>query len=86
MAKVVIYTTRNCPYCQQAKALLGQKGVAYEEINLDGKPEERAQLVERTKLRTVPQIFINDELVGGFTELMALETARKLDAKLGKVE
>ena len=82
MAKVVIYTKESCPYCVRAKQLLQQKGVKFEEHNLEGKPEELEALKARTKWRTVPQIFINDQLIGGFTELLALETSRKLDSML----
>lgn len=82
MAKVEIYTTEYCPYCVRAKQLLQKKGVPYEEYNMEGKPEELEALKARTKLRTVPQIFINGELIGGFTELLALETSHQLDEKL----
>ncbi len=82
MAKVVIYSKIRCPYCVAAKNLLSQKGVSYEEIMMDDKPEEYAKLKERTGLMTVPQIFINDQLVGGYSELSALESAQKLDALL----
>ena len=73
MAKVTVYTTTFCPYCQSAKRLLTQKGVAFTEVNLTDKPDELQALKQRTGLRTVPQIFINDELIGGYTELAALE-------------
>jgi len=82
MTKVTIYTTTFCPYCQRAKGLLSQKGVAYTEVNLEDKPDELAALKQRTGMRTVPQIFIGDELIGGYSELLALETAKKLDEKL----
>lgn len=82
MAKVTIYTKESCPYCVQAKQLLKNKGVAFEEINLENKPDELMALKQRTGMRTVPQIFIGEELIGGFTELRALETANTLDAKL----
>ena len=82
MAKVEIYTTEYCPFCTRAKALLDQKGITYVEHNLEGKPDELAALKNRTGLRTVPQIFIGDELVGGFSELAALESAQELDKKL----
>lgn len=82
MAKVIVYTTQVCPYCVRAKQLLKQKGVAYEEIDLSRDHEARMALVERTRMRTVPQIFINDEFIGGCDELYALERAGKLDSKL----
>ena len=82
MAKVTIYTTAFCPYCQRAKSLLTQKGVPYTEVNLQDKPDELLALKTRTGLRTVPQIFIGEELIGGFSELLALETSKQLDSKL----
>ena len=82
MAKVLIYTKSNCPYCVRAKDLLGRKGVKFDEIYLDDKPEEYATLKARTGLMTVPQIFIDDELVGGYTELAALDREAKLDPML----
>jgi len=82
MKPVTVYTTEYCPYCQNAKRLLSQKGVPFTEINLSDKPDELAQLKKRTGMRTVPQIFIGEELVGGFMELMALETSKQLDKKL----
>ena len=82
MAKVTIYTTTFCPYCVRAKSLLKQKGVTFDEVNLEDKPDELAALKTRTGMRTVPQIFIGEELIGGFSELLALENAKQLDAKL----
>ena len=82
MAKVLIYTKSNCPFCVRAKELLKSKGVAFEEVYLDDTPDEYITLKNRTGLMTVPQIFINDELVGGYNELAALERERKLDARL----
>jgi len=84
MAKVTVYTTTFCPYCQSAKRLLTQKGVEFTEVNLTDKPDELRALKERTSMRTVPQIFINDELIGGYTELAALEASKKLDEKLSR--
>lgn len=82
MAKVLIYTKSYCPYCDRAKALLSQKGVQYEEVFLDDKPEEYETLKKRTGMMTVPQIFINDQLVGGYTDLAALDRDGKLDEML----
>ena len=83
MAKVLIYTKSRCPYCVAAKNLFERKSVPYEEIFMDGKPEEYARLKERTGMMTVPQIFINDQLIGGYIELAALEDEHKLDPLLG---
>lgn len=82
MAKVVIYTKDDCPYCVAAKNLLKQKSVAFEEVNLQTKPQELMELKQRTGLRTVPQIFISEKLVGGFTDLQKLDREGKLDAML----
>jgi glutaredoxin 3 len=84
MAKVVIYTKDNCAYCTAAKTLLGEKGAPYSEVNLQTKPDELAALKAKTGLRTVPQIFIGEKLVGGFSELQKLEQQGELDALLGR--
>jgi glutaredoxin 3 len=84
MAKVEVYTWSNCPFCVRAKDLLNRKGAQFEEINLDGKDKELAQLRERTGQRTVPQIFIDGKLIGGFTDLAALDSRGELDRLLGK--
>ena len=77
---VVIYTRPFCGYCERAKALLGDKGVAFEEIEASMDPEARKQMQERSGGRmTYPQIFIGDHHVGGCDDLVALERAGKLD-------
>ncbi len=82
MKKVTVYTTTHCPYCVRAKQLLTRKGIAFEEVNLQDNPDELNALKKRTGWKTVPQIFIGEELVGGFTELAALASAGQLDQKL----
>ena len=82
MAQVIIYTTQVCPYCVRAKQLLQRKGAAYEEIDISTDPEQRQALITRTRMRTVPQIFINDEFIGGCDDLYALERNGELDARL----
>lgn len=84
MAQVVIYTTRICPYCVRAKQLLQRKGIAYEEVDVSNDYATRMQLVERTKQRTVPQIFINDQHIGGCDDLYALERQGALDPLLAQ--
>ncbi len=85
MSKVEIYTKGYCPYCHRAKALLAQKGVAFEEIAIDVNPELRDVMIERANGGwTVPQIFINDTHVGGCDDLIALESQQKLDALLAQ--
>ena len=83
-ARVRVYTTFICAYCVRAKMLLKAKGVPYEEIDVSHDHATRAWLVKATGQRTVPQIFINEESIGGFDELRALDRAGKLDAKLAQ--
>jgi len=74
MNNVRMYTTQVCPYCQRAKALLKQRGVAaIDEIRIDLDPVQRDKMVEMTGRRTVPQIFIGDTHVGGCDDLIALD-------------
>lgn len=82
MAKVEIYTTPSCPYCHAAKALLGDKGVEFVEIDvLD--PDRRAAMTQRAYgRRTVPQIFVGDVHVGGYDDLAALDRQGKFDPLL----
>jgi glutaredoxin 3 len=82
MAKVRIYTKRNCPFCVRAKALLDRKAVPYEEIDAEGKDELRTWLAEVTGQKTVPQVFVGDRPLGGFSDVDALDKAGKLDAIL----
>ncbi|HXN31575.1 MAG TPA: glutaredoxin 3 [Polyangiaceae bacterium] len=82
MADVKIYTTRVCPYCIAAKRLLAARGVAYEEIDVTGDDARRGWLVETTGRRTVPQIFIGGEAIGGYDELASLDQAGRLKAML----
>jgi len=84
MAKVVIYTTTICPYCVRAKMLFQRKGVAYEEIDVSRDNDLRLQLMQQTKQRTVPQIFINDQHIGGCDDLYALERQGALDPLLAQ--
>jgi glutaredoxin 3 len=83
MPPVEIYTTRYCPYCHAAKALLTRKGVAFMEIDLGSERERRAEMVERANGRTtVPQIFIGAIHVGGCDDLHALDDEGRLDVLL----
>lgn len=82
-ANVTIYSTTVCPYCIRAKQLLERKGIEYKEINLSNEaPDVRIELMQRTNYRTVPQIFIKDQFIGGFDQLYALEREGKLDELL----
>ncbi|MDD2725481.1 MAG: glutaredoxin 3 [Methylovulum sp.] len=82
MPEILIYTTTICPYCIMAKRLLDKKGAAYTEINVGTQPELREAMMQKTRRRTVPQIYIGDLHVGGFDELYALEQQKKLDPLL----
>jgi glutaredoxin 3 len=83
MSKIEIYTTSTCPYCHAAKSLLQQKKVAFNEINVTGDQAAREKMTIRANgVRTVPQIFINDEHIGGCDDLYALDHQNKLDTLL----
>lgn len=84
MANVIIYTTEICPYCQQAKQLLKAKNVVYTEIRIDQDPALKEQMIARSGRRSVPQIFINDQSIGGFDDMATLEKAGKLDILLSQ--
>jgi glutaredoxin 3 len=82
MPKVLMYLTASCPFCQSADRLLQEKGVAVEKIRVDLEPERRAEMVQKSGRRTVPQIWIDDLHVGGCDELYALDRAGRLDPLL----
>ncbi|NNJ74440.1 MAG: glutaredoxin 3 [Anderseniella sp.] len=83
MKSVTIYSSMMCSYCAAAKNLLSRKGVKYEEIDVTFAPDKRSDMTRRAGgKRSVPQIFIGDEHVGGCDELHALEQAGKLDPML----
>ncbi|MDX2272263.1 MAG: glutaredoxin 3 [Cyanobacteriota bacterium] len=82
-ATVEIYTWRSCPFCIRAKHLLDQKGVKYTEYAIDGDEAARAKMAERAHgRRSLPQIFINDQHVGGCDDIHHLEAMGKLDRLL----
>lgn len=83
MAKVVMYSTAVCPYCVRAEQLLMRKGVQnLEKIRVDLNPELRAEMMEKSGRRSVPQIFIGTTHVGGFDDLFALDQQGGLDLLL----
>ncbi|MEK6806079.1 MAG: glutaredoxin 3 [Pseudomonadota bacterium] len=83
MKKVLVYSTRVCPFCVMAKRLLSSKGVSYEDVAVDADEAKRAEMMQRSGgRRTVPQIFIGEQHVGGFQELSALEHQGQLDPLL----
>jgi glutaredoxin 3 len=81
MAKVTVYTSESCPYCVRAKALLKERGVAFSEVKIGWDDDAQWDaLFKRSKLKTVPQIFNEDALVGGFSELSDLDKKDKLSS------
>ena len=86
MSRIELYTTRQCPYCVRAKMLLQHKGVAWEEIHVDQEPAQLQRMLQRSQRRTVPQIFINDQAIGGYDELAALNRSGELDSLLELTE
>ena len=83
MPSVQIYTTAICPYCVRAKSLLERKGVKYEELRIEGNRELMREMLERSRRRTVPQIFIGQQHVGGYDDMVALDVEGRLDPMLG---
>lgn len=79
-----MYSTRACPYCRMAEALLARKGVQPQKILVDEEPARRAEMIERTGRKTVPQIFIGARYVGGYMELAELDHQGELDALLAQ--
>ncbi len=82
MSTITVYTTVPCGYCTRVKSLLDQRGLSYEEINLARDADGRSQLLERTGMMTFPQVFVGDELVGGFTETVAAQRSGRLSKLL----
>jgi glutaredoxin 3 len=82
VARVVMYMTAACPFCQSAERLLAAKGAQVDKIRVDLQPELRAEMTEKSGRRTVPQIWIGSRHVGGCDDLYALDRAGKLDPLL----
>ena len=83
-AEVIMYSTRFCPYCVRARGLLHSKRVNYTEIAVDGAPELRHEMIERSGRYTVPQIWIGEQHVGGYDDLALLERQGRLDKLLSQ--
>jgi len=79
MSQVVVYSTDPCAYCARAKMLLRAKGIVFDEVNLARDPDGRIELAHRTGMMTFPQILIDGELIGGYTELQAAAASGRLD-------
>lgn len=84
MAEVVVYRTPVCPYCVRVHHLLQSKGVAFEEVDVSNDQGKRQWLLDVTRRRTVPQVFINGKPVGGFDELARLNRSGELDRLLAE--
>ncbi|CEG57685.1 glutaredoxin 3 [Legionella fallonii] len=82
MPQVIMYSTGYCPYCSRAKELLNKKNVPFTEIRVDLQPELRDEMIAKSGRRTVPQIFINGQAIGGCDDLYALEAQGKLNQLL----
>jgi glutaredoxin 3 len=82
MPKITVYTKEHCPFCVRAKRLLDRKGVAYVEVNVEGDDQLRMWLMEATGQKTVPQIFVGERPLGGFSDIDALDRDGKLDPVL----
>ncbi len=83
MKKIRIYTKDYCPYCTSAKELLRSKGVSFEEIDITKTPEVIHELVKKSGLMTVPQIFADETCLGGFDSISNMDAVGELDEALG---
>jgi len=82
-AAVQIYVSQYCPYCTRAKGLLNAKGISYDEVDVDAEPLRRSEMIDKSNgITSVPQIFIEQQHVGGCDDMFALENQGKLDALL----
>lgn len=77
--KIIIYSSTHCPYCVRAKALLNKKGLEFTEILVDSNDALREEMIEKSQRRTVPQIFINGQHIGGCDDLYAWDATGELD-------
>ena len=85
MAKALVYSITNCPYCIRAKRLLERKGIDYQEIKVDHDPQQMKMMMQLSNRRTVPQIFVGDYHIGGYDDLAELDAEGDLDILLSKV-
>jgi len=82
MSNITIYTTAYCPYCVQAKRLLNSKSINFEEIAVDNDPQKRAEMMQKSRRNTVPQIFNNEQHIGDCSEIFGFERDGSLDGLL----
>ncbi len=85
-AHVEIYTTVRCPYCTMAKQFLDSKNIKYQEINIDNDAKKRERMIAVTGQRAVPQIIINNEVIGGYTDLLAINKSSRLNNLLTNLD
>lgn len=83
-AQVTVYSTDYCPFCARAKALLKQKRVDFVEVNVEDRPDLRSWLRSASGQTTVPQVFVNNRSIGGFSDMSALDHQGELDGLLGE--
>lgn len=83
-ADVTIYTTGWCPFCHRAKALLSRKGVSFSEVDVDDRSDLRSWLRSASGQSTVPQVFVNNRAIGGFTDMAELDSEGELDRLLAE--
>lgn len=79
MANVIVYSKEICPYCRMAKELLSARGIPFKEIRIDLDENKRDEMIRLSNRRTVPQIFINEQSIGGYDDLAELAKSGKLD-------
>lgn len=82
MSKIKIYSKKVCPYCVNVKKFFEQKGLLYQEVDVEKDPQDYFDLVNKYNYMTVPMVFINNQFVGGFSDIMELERRGKLEEKL----
>ncbi len=82
MSNITVYTTEPCSFCSRVKGLLQARGVEFSEVNLSRDPEGRVELAQQTGMMTFPQVIIDGELLGGFTEVQAAAESGRLDELL----
>lgn len=85
MRKVTVYTTRSCPYCIRVKNFFSSQLIPFNEIDLSSSPDELEKLKSRTGWFTVPQVFFDDELIGGCDDVLALHRNGTLNDRLGMI-
>jgi len=82
MERVIVYTTTPCSFCRGAKGLLSSRGIAFSEVDLARDPSGRAELAQRTGMMTFPQVIIDDQPLGGFSELASADRDGRLQELL----